>query len=148
MANKVLVVCTGNICRSPYGEVRLRSLNPELIVASAGLATKVSKLQGKPADKIASRVASDFFDIDMSSHKAQQLTQQLVDDYDVILVMEPEQLEELTEHYIEADHKTFLFSHWSGGGAIVDPYMQGVHVFRAVYSDMDKAAEAWVSKLI
>ncbi|STZ04990.1 Low molecular weight protein-tyrosine-phosphatase ptp [Moraxella osloensis] len=34
---KILVVCVGNICRSPIGEALLRKQHPNLIVKSAGL---------------------------------------------------------------------------------------------------------------
>ncbi|PPK21650.1 protein tyrosine phosphatase, partial [Klebsiella pneumoniae] len=36
MFNSLLVVCTGNICRSPIGERYLQKLLPNKIVASAG----------------------------------------------------------------------------------------------------------------
>lgn len=34
----VLLVCTGNLCRSPMAEVILRSMRPDLVIASAGTA--------------------------------------------------------------------------------------------------------------
>ncbi|HDZ1742706.1 TPA: protein tyrosine phosphatase, partial [Klebsiella pneumoniae] len=49
MFDSVLVVCTGNICRSPMGERILQSLLPEKIIKSAG----VGALVGHPADPLA-----------------------------------------------------------------------------------------------
>lgn len=53
MFGKILVVCVGNICRSPTGERLLRERLPGRQVSSAG----VSALVDKPADKVASEVA-------------------------------------------------------------------------------------------
>ena len=49
MFDKILVVCVGNICRSPTGERLLRSRLPGRQVTSAGL----SALVDKPADAVA-----------------------------------------------------------------------------------------------
>ncbi len=46
MIKTVLIVCVGNICRSPMAEGLLRQAMPELTVHSAGLEAVV----GKPAD--------------------------------------------------------------------------------------------------
>ncbi|VDZ78083.1 protein-tyrosine phosphatase [Salmonella bongori] len=54
MFNKILVVCVGNICRSPTAECLLQRFHPSLTVASAGLGALV----GKGADPAAASVAS------------------------------------------------------------------------------------------
>jgi len=43
MFNKILVVCVGNICRSPTGERLLKHYQPALTVESAGLGALVGK---------------------------------------------------------------------------------------------------------
>lgn len=55
MFNKILVVCVGNICRSPTAERLLKLYQPELTVESAGLGALV----GKGADERATSVARD-----------------------------------------------------------------------------------------
>ncbi|MEO1738255.1 hypothetical protein RB531_3771 [Salmonella enterica subsp. enterica serovar Typhimurium] len=54
MFNKILVVCVGNVCRSPTAERLLKRFHPSLTVASAGLGALV----GKGADPAAASVAS------------------------------------------------------------------------------------------
>lgn len=49
MFNSILVVCTGNICRSPIGERYLRSLFPNKRIDSAG----TNALVGHAADESA-----------------------------------------------------------------------------------------------
>lgn len=51
MFNTILVVCTGNICRSPIGEHLLRGLLSNKIVDSAG----TNALVGHAADPSASK---------------------------------------------------------------------------------------------
>lgn len=146
MFNSILVVCTGNICRSPYGEYKLRSELPCLSIASAGVAVKTSRLQNRPADSSTISVANEF-GVDVSRHKARQLTQEMVDEHDLILCMEPDQLEIVCDSFKEARHKSFLFGHWVGLGKIDDPYQQGEHAFREAFSNINRATHAWVKRL-
>ncbi|MGB2147778.1 MAG: low molecular weight phosphotyrosine protein phosphatase, partial [Vibrio toranzoniae] len=44
MFDKILVVCVGNICRSPTGERVLQQLLPNKNIASAGIAAEKSRL--------------------------------------------------------------------------------------------------------
>ena len=60
MFNKILVVCVGNICRSPTGERVLQNLLPNKEVASAGIAAEKSRLIGKPADDTAILIAAEM----------------------------------------------------------------------------------------
>ena len=86
MFNRVLVVCVGNICRSPMAEALLRARlghRPRFDVSSAG----VSALVGHPADESAILLMKER-GIDISSHRARQLTPLLAAEADLILVME------------------------------------------------------------
>ena len=82
MFNSVLMVCAGNICRSPTAEYLLKSIikNDAVMVSSAGL----TALVGKSADSTAQSIASSF-EIDMSEHKGRQLSSQLIAENDLIL---------------------------------------------------------------
>jgi protein-tyrosine phosphatase len=79
----VLIVCVGNICRSPMGEAVLRARLPGLQVSSAGIAA----LTGRPADPLAVAAMADR-GIDLSGHRARQLTVKMVEESDLVLVME------------------------------------------------------------
>jgi len=86
MFDRVLVVCVGNICRSPMAEALLRARlghRPRFDVSSAG----VSALVGRPADESAVTLMKER-GIDISAHRARQLTPQLTAAADLILVME------------------------------------------------------------
>jgi protein-tyrosine-phosphatase len=86
MFDKVLVVCVGNICRSPMAEALLRARlghRPRFDVSSAG----ISALVGHPADEQAVALMKER-GIDIGPHRARQLTPQLAAGADLILVME------------------------------------------------------------
>ncbi len=142
MFNKILVVCVGNICRSPSGEYLLKNLLPNKEVASAG----VGALVGKPADKMATQVASEN-GVSLEGHAAQQLTSDLCRDFDLILVMEQGHIEAVTNIAPEARGKTMLLSHWSGKEDIPDPYRQSKEAFDHAYKMIEEATTAWAKKL-
>lgn len=91
MFTHLLTVCIGNICRSPMAEVLLRAHlaahgRPGAVVQSAGLAALV----GRPADPIAQALLAER-GLDLSQHRARQLTSSLVTAADLVLVMDEEQ---------------------------------------------------------
>lgn len=146
MFNNILVVCVGNVCRSPSGERVLQTLLPSKHIASAGIGAEKSRLVGKPADEMATQVAAEH-GVDLSNHQAQQLTSELCGQYDLILVMEKGHLEALTEIAPEARGKTMLFGQWIGQKDIPDPYRQSKEAFDYAYSLIEQAAQAWAKKL-
>ncbi|MFC1500153.1 L-threonylcarbamoyladenylate synthase [Candidatus Zixiibacteriota bacterium] len=84
----VLVVCTGNTCRSPMAEgvlktmLRSRGLSEEFDVESAGVA---AVNWGKATEE--TQAAAWEKGIDVSSHRPRQITQQMTQEADIILVM-------------------------------------------------------------
>ena len=85
---RILVVCTGNICRSPMTVGMLRHLLPEKIkeiitVASAG----TDALHGNQATDFAIQ-AMQYYGIDISDHRARRLNRTMVVEADLILAME------------------------------------------------------------
>lgn len=82
--NAILVICTGNICRSPIGERLLRRLLPAARVDSAG----TCGLEGRTADSQATEIAAERGTL-LEGHVARRLTPAMVRDYDLILAMEP-----------------------------------------------------------
>lgn len=142
MFEKILIVCIGNICRSPTGERLLRKLKPTLTIDSAG----VGALVGKPADAMACEVAADH-DLNLDNHTAQQLTRELCSHYDLILVMEKKQIEAVTRIAPEARGKTMLYGQWIGHKDIPDPYRQSQEAFEYAYQLIAQSANEWAKRL-
>ncbi|MGF1793566.1 low molecular weight phosphotyrosine protein phosphatase [Photobacterium profundum] len=146
MFNKILVVCVGNICRSPSGEYLLKQYLPNKTINSAGIATAKSGLSGKPADKIANAVAQEH-GYSLAAHQAQQLTVELCREHDLILVMEKGHIDAVTYIAPEVRGKTMLFGQWIDQQDIPDPYRQSKEAFDHAYTLIEQAAKKWVAKL-
>ena len=101
----ILVMCTGNICRSPTAEYLLRKeLGPDYNVQSAGLGALVEH----PAEETAMKVAAKN-GIDMSPHKARQVTMDMLKWADLVLVMEAGQRDSLLQKSLILIKKVCLF---------------------------------------
>lgn len=141
MFNNILVVCVGNICRSPTAEFLLKQALPQT-VHSAGLGALV----GHDMDAMAKKVAEQHA-LDCPAHSARQLTKQLCREADVILVMESKHKEGITKLAPEARGKTFLLGQWSNNQEIPDPYKKSEEAFEHVYKLIANNSELWAQKL-
>lgn len=142
MFDSILVVCTGNICRSPIAERILRRALPAKKVDSAG----VGALVGHSADGSATEVSKKY-QLSLENHQAQQFTGSLGRKYDLILVMERHHIEQVTAIAPEARGKTMLIGHWLEGIEIPDPYRKSMESFEYVYRLLDQACNSWIRKL-
>ncbi|TKY84452.1 protein tyrosine phosphatase [Pectobacterium polonicum] len=142
MFDSILVVCVGNICRSPTGERLLKQALPTKRIASAGLGALV----GKPADTMATEVANHH-NLSLEGHEAQQLTSTLCRQYDLILVMEKGHIDGVSRVAPEVRGKTMLFGHWLNQQEITDPYRKSREAFEFVYSQLEQSAQKWVQAL-
>lgn len=142
MFNKILVVCVGNICRSPTAERLLKRYHPALTVESAGLGALV----GKGADATALSVAADH-QLSLEGHCARQLTGHLCREYDLILAMEKKHIASLHELAPEMRGKVMLFGHWDSERDIPDPYRKSREAFEAVYALLERSARQWAQVL-
>jgi low molecular weight protein-tyrosine phosphatase len=141
MIRRVLVVCIGNICRSPMAEGLIRQALPELQVSSAGLAALV----GHGADPIAVEIMAGV-GIDISAHRARMLTEEIARDTDLILVMDDEQKFLVARQYPFVMGKVFRLGE-AGGQDIPDPYRQNPDVFRSVFSMIEIGVGEWVTAI-
>lgn len=141
MFDSILVVCTGNICRSPIAERVLQNLLPSKRVDSAG----VGALIDHAADPSAIKVAQ-LHGISLANHKGKQFTSKLAKQYDLLLVMEKTHLDRVTKIAPEVRGKTMLLGHWDNDKEIPDPYLKSDEAFESVYQLIARGCESWAEK--
>lgn len=145
MFSTVLVVCVGNICRSPTGEFLLRDklskLGVEVSVASAG----IGALVGHGADSKALTVMAEH-GIDAGDHRARQLTAELITQHELILVMEDWQKKEIESLYPFSRGRVHTLGKW-GVGDIDDPYKKPIAAFVEAYEKINTACDEWCKKV-
>ncbi|WLH33884.1 low molecular weight phosphotyrosine protein phosphatase [Pseudomonas sp. FP2196] len=144
MFKKILVVCVGNICRSPTAELLLRNaLAPsEISVTSAGLAARV----GEGVEASARQVLEDHGHR-ADEFRARQLTPDIVNESDLILVMEKQHVNQVLKIASHARGKVFLLGKWQSEREIQDPYRQGKAAFIHAHALIEDAVSSWAQRL-
>lgn len=138
----VLTVCIGNICRSPMAEGLLAAGLPQLRVFSAG----TGALVGRPADATARRLMQ-LRGIDISGHVAQQVSQLLCRQADLILVMDRDQRRHLETAYPFVRGKVFRIAEFEGHD-VPDPYGKDEAAFEHALALIDAGACAWIDRIL
>ena len=145
----LLFVCSGNTCRSPLA----RAITEQMIqgrgwshvrVDSAGIAA----IDGAPATHQAVTVAGEE-SLDLTTHQSKELTPELMEWADLILVMTPAQMEAIIERGGE-DKAALVTDFMEGAGAgaaVLDPFGGDVEAYRQTYAQLRLAAEGLLARL-
>ena len=146
MFNKIITICTGNICRSPAAEFLLRQ-RLEAVASWQGSvhSADIGALVNHPADENtqAMMLAKD---IDLSAHRAKQLTLEHLRQADLVLVMEKHHRQAVLDLDPTARGKTFLLGHWINT-EIPDPYRRGEEAHAEALRLIELAISPWLEKL-
>lgn len=142
--HSILLVCVGNICRSPLAEALLKRHFPDKAVHSAGLAALV----GHPADSTAQDIAQQH-GLDLSTHRAQQITRAMCIGADLILVMESGQQRELATRYPLARGKIRCLGELPEGRRfdVADPYRKPREAFEQAHAAIERGVDHWVQRI-
>jgi protein-tyrosine-phosphatase len=139
----LLIVCTGNTCRSPMAEAIARRLAEsrgltDVSVSSAG----TSAWDGAPASDGALLVAMEH-ELDLNTHRARVLTREIVAAADLILTMGPHHLERVAT--LGGDDKGHLLTHFASRGAdstpVGDPFGGDLDAYRVTFAELEAALE-------
>jgi protein-tyrosine phosphatase len=147
---KVLMVCMGNICRSPIAEGVLKSIAQkqglDIEVDSAGT---VNYHVGEMADR-RSIACMHSHGIDISTHRARLFSTLDFDYYDIIFVMDRNNYEdvlELAQFEIQQNKVKLLLSEISENQAneVPDPYYGSQNDFETVYNLCNEAISQFIN---
>jgi protein-tyrosine phosphatase len=149
----VLVVCTGNICRSPTAEgvmrhlAKKRELEDRVRVASAG--THDYHVGESPDPRTLEHASKRGYDL--SAQRAAQVSNADFHKFDYILAMDRGHLRVLRSMAPPGSKaKLGLFLEASGkwkGEDVPDPYYGGVEDFEQVLDMAEEAAERWLDRI-
>ena len=137
--NSVLIICHGNICRSPFAEAVLRlMLPPGFTVQSAGF---IAPGRSAPPDGIG---AARRFGIDLSRHCSQLVTRELVQASGLLVVMDPVQARDLVERFDASPDRIVVLGDLDPVGidtrTITDPILKSRDVYVDCYDRIDRCA--------
>ena len=148
MAVKILMVCLGNICRSPLAEGILASKLDfnNFSVESAGTG---SWHAGSPPDERAIQTAKNY-KIDISKQRARQFELADFDNFDFIFAMDANNYRDLVQLAKTETHRkklALVLAVKKPNTSVPDPYYGTSKDFEAVYQMLDDACELIAKKL-
>ena len=147
---KILMVCLGNICRSPLAEgiLSLKGKHLNLEVDSAGTAAYHI---GKQPDIRSIEIANKYT-IDLNQQRARQFSRADFDKFDIIYAMDTNNyahLISLASNETERNKIRMILNEINPKAyqSVPDPYYGGENGFQDIYNMLDKACEKIIQNI-
>jgi protein-tyrosine phosphatase len=137
MTRSVLMVCEGNICRSPLAAALLARELPHLDVASAG----THALVGEPAHDVIADIAHAH-GLTLDAHVATQLDESRAREVDLILTMTQAQRGWIELVWPATRGKVFRLCD-EDGADVTDPYRRHRTVFDLAFAQIQHGVSHW-----
>lgn len=147
---RILMVCLGNICRSPLAEGILKSKLPEnnFLIDSAGTGNYHI---GDLPDKRSIDIAKEF-DIDITDQRGRQFSSKDFDVYDVIYAMDNsnyQNIQQLAKNETDKQKVKLIMNeiYKDQNFDVPDPYSGGIEGFKNVFMMLEEACDIIAKKL-
>jgi len=148
----ILLVCLGNICRSPLAHGLLQAHAPtDWHIDSAGIG---GWHQGEPPDPRSIKAAA-YHGIDISQQTARQIIKDDVTRFDLILGMDRDNLHQINRLKASGSRdvnlaQTGLYLDYALGQTkdVPDPYYGGPQEFEAVYQMCEAATHGLIKRMM
>jgi protein-tyrosine-phosphatase len=144
----ILFVCTANVCRSPMAEAIFNALAEEKGLPWRAASAGVAALEGEDITPNA-RAALEEVGIYPEGHRARQVSEAMLEEANLVLVMSPRHLRALRQHSESLSDEVYTLPEYATGisseEGIPDPYGHTMATFRAsvrqLLSYVDKVVE-------
>ncbi len=141
----ILVVCYGNVCRSPYLEAVLRRGLPTINVVSAGFVGP-----GRPVPENSLLLAGQR-GLNLAEFRSRAISRVNPAGYDLVIVMDANQARYLTETFGVWPARIVVAGDLDpmpgARRAIHDPWGQSIEVFGSTFDRLDRCAATLISLL-
>lgn len=145
MIKNILILCIGNICRSPIAEAlfadRFKQASLDTTISSAGLAALVAK----PADALGQALMLER-GFDISSHRARQISPDILFGSDLILTMTADQQKQVEHGYPSTCGRVHRLGKW-GCYDVPDPFQRPKLVFEQALALIEQGVDEWYRTL-
>jgi protein-tyrosine phosphatase len=152
MPQKVLMVCLGNICRSPMAEGllrhKIRKLKLHIHTDSAG--TAGYHIGSKPDQRMIATAAN--FGVDISDLRARQFKEDDFEEFDFIFAMDKENqlnMQKLASSDLHREKVKLFLEHvnYPDFTEVPDPYYGSLKEFEFVFNMLDEATDKFITDL-
>ena len=131
---KILFVCTANVCRSPMAEAIFNALAEEKGLDWQATSAGVAALEGEDITPNA-RAALEEVGIYAESHRARQISEGILEEADLVLVMSPRHVRVIHQSFGSFSDKVYILPGYAtdtfSEEGIPDPYGHTMTTFRA-----------------
>jgi len=147
---KILMVCLGNICRSPLAEGILKSKTTHLDILVDSAGTAAYHIGERP--DVRSIEIANKYDIDLTSQRARQFSVNDFDEFDRIYAMDTSNYSNiisLARNEKDRDKVDLILNEINPRSfqSVPDPYYGGDNGFQNVYEMLDEACDIIVQNL-
>ncbi|AOZ73807.1 protein tyrosine phosphatase [Clostridium pasteurianum] len=143
---RILFVCTGNTCRSCMAEAIFNKFcNIEGVLAfSAGLSVVPESITSKNS----ALLVKENLDMDLASRKAVQLTEEMIEEAELILTMTSYMADIIKNKFKQHKSKVYPLNEYvSLGKDITDPYGGDINIYTNTFNDLKESIELLIKKL-
>jgi protein-tyrosine-phosphatase/predicted ATP-grasp superfamily ATP-dependent carboligase len=141
----LIMLCHGNICRSPFAEARVRARAAEAGLALDVVSAGTIEMEGRRSPEAAVAAARGF-GIDLGGHRSRVLDPAEAEGAAAVVVFDERNVDELRR--VGAPRANVIrLADLSGDREIADPYGQSEDGFAATYRTINRAVERLVSAL-
>ncbi|MGB9866298.1 MAG: low molecular weight protein arginine phosphatase [Bacillota bacterium] len=145
---KVLLVCSGNTCRSPMAAAILRKLAQDSAVQIDVDSCGLDAIEGKPAWDQAIKAMSER-GLDLTGHRTKPFKLELAQEADLILTMEAWQRDRILQKWPSLASKTFTLSGFAQDSTedVDDPFGQPLEEYRRTADKLQQLLELALNRI-